>query len=84
MEYTYEVTEYLEGEKLIMQTAQGPFPMKTIYTWEGIENDRTVMKLTNQGQPSGFSKLTAPLMSNMMKKANQKDLRTIKEVLENM
>ncbi|MGD6962286.1 SRPBCC family protein [Fictibacillus phosphorivorans] len=32
LEYVYEVTEYVPGKKLVMTTANGPFPMETTYT----------------------------------------------------
>jgi uncharacterized protein YndB with AHSA1/START domain len=32
--YTYEVVEWVPGERLVMRTADGPFPMETTYTWE--------------------------------------------------
>ena len=32
--YTYEVTEFVPGERFVMRTAEGPFPMETTYTWE--------------------------------------------------
>src|ERR1041384_4892188 len=32
--YTYEFVEWLPGTKLVMRTAEGPFPMETTYTWD--------------------------------------------------
>ena len=34
LEYTYEVREHVPGERFVMSTAEGPFPMETTYTWE--------------------------------------------------
>ena len=81
--YTYEIMELIPGEKLVMSTAQGPFPMETIYIWKTIGNNSTKMILQNRGIPSGFSKLFAPFMASAMRKANKKDLKLIKKILEN-
>jgi uncharacterized membrane protein len=79
--YTYEVVELIPGERLVMRTAQGPFPMETSYQWTA-EGDATRMSLRNRGEPSGFAGVAAPLMSGAMRRANQKDLSRLKSLLE--
>ena len=80
--YTYEIIDLVPGQRLVMSTAEGPFPMETTYTWEALADDSTKMTLRNRGQPSGFSKLAAPLMASAMRKANRKDLEQLKTLLE--
>lgn len=80
--YTYEIIEYARRERLVMRTAEGPFPMETTYTWEPAGADVTHMTLRNRGEPSGFSRLTSPLMVPMMRRANRQDLADLASVLE--
>lgn len=80
--YTYEITELEPGRRLVMRTAEGPFPMETTYTWEPTAENATRMTLRNRGEPRGFSKLMAPLMATAMRRANRKDLARLKELLE--
>lgn len=56
--------------------------METTYTWTAIDGQTTKMILQNKGNPTGFSKLFAPFMKAMMRKANKKDLREIKRIIE--
>jgi len=80
--YTYEIVDLVPGERLVMRTAEGPFPMETTYTWEPGGEHRTRMTLRNRGEPSGFAKVGAPLMAAAMRRANQKDLARLKALLE--
>ncbi|MFG2879426.1 SRPBCC family protein [Streptomyces sp. NPDC048337] len=82
--YTYEVTAYEPGRRLVMQTSSGPFPMETTYTWEpyGEHGDHTRMTLRNRGEPRGFASLAAPAMAVAMRRAQSKDLARLKALLE--
>jgi uncharacterized protein YndB with AHSA1/START domain len=80
--YIYEIKEFEPGKKLVMRTAQGPFPMETTYTFQSLGENLTRMTLRNTGKPTGFSKMLSPFMSTMMRRANMKDLKKIKSILE--
>src|SRR5581483_2256145 len=80
--YTYEVREHVPGERFVMSTAEGPFPMETTYTWADTAGGATTMTLRNRGEPAGFSKVAAPMMAAAMRRANRKDLERLKSLLE--
>jgi uncharacterized membrane protein len=82
LDYVYEVKEFDPGERFVMATAEGPFPMETSYAWEDTEDGGTRMFLRNRGQPRGFSRVTAVLLVRAMRRANRKDLSRLKAVLE--
>lgn len=79
--YTYEVVE-LGPSGLVMRTADGPFPMQTTYTWEATGPSEARMTLRNVGEPSGFSRVTAPVMELAVRRATTKDLDQLKTLLE--
>jgi Polyketide cyclase / dehydrase and lipid transport len=80
--YTYEVTIFEPGERLQMRTSQGPFPMETTYTWADGPPGSTRMTLRNRGEPGGLGRVAAPVMAAAMRRANTKDLRLLKTILE--
>jgi uncharacterized protein YndB with AHSA1/START domain len=80
--YSYELVDVVPGERLVMRTAQGPFPMETTYTWSTTDHDGTRMTLRNRGEPVGFSRVLAPFMKPAMRRANRKDLANLRRILE--
>jgi uncharacterized membrane protein len=53
MAYTYEVVAHDPGERLVMRTGDGPFPMETTYLWADGAGETTVMALRNRGRRPG-------------------------------
>jgi len=80
--YTYEVVEFVPGERLVMRTSEGPFPMETTYLWEAVDPSSTRMTLRNRGEPAGFSALVRPFLSWMIRRANRQDLKRLKQLIE--
>ena len=80
--YTYELVEFAPPDRMVMRTAQGPFPMETTYTWSATDDGKTRMTLRNRGEPTGFSKVVAPFMARAMRRANRKDLAKLRSILE--
>ena len=80
--YTYEVVELELPHRLVMRTAEGPFPMETSYEWTAAGDGRTRMTLRNRGEPSGFASVAGPMMAAAMRRANTKDLANLKRLLE--
>jgi uncharacterized protein YndB with AHSA1/START domain len=80
--YTYEVREHVPGERFVMATAEGPFPMETTYAWADTPTGGTRMTLRNRGEPSGFANMAAPLMARAMRRANRRDLDALRDLLE--
>src|ERR671935_1501600 len=80
--YSYEVRDLLPGQRLVMSTDEGPFPMQTTYAWEDTAAGGTRMTLRNRGKPAGFSRLAAPIMARAMRRANRNDLKRLKEIFQ--
>lgn len=82
LEYTYEIVELDPGERLVMRTQSGPFPMETTYTWSAVDDRSTRMTLRDRGEPAGFARLAAGAVQRAMRRANTKDLQNLQRILE--
>lgn len=80
--YTYEVVELEAGRRLVMRTAQGPFPMETTYTWDPVDGGKTHMRLRNRGTSSGFAKVGSRFMAAVVRRETNKNLKCLKALLE--
>jgi len=80
--YTYEVREYVLSERFAMSTSEGPFPMEATYISRDAASGGTTMELRNRGEPSGFSKVAAPMILGTMHRTNGKDPARLKAILE--
>jgi hypothetical protein len=80
--YTYDIAEFVPGTRLVMRTADGPFPMVTTYEFTDAGAEATRMILRNAGTPGGFAKIAARGMERAMRSANKKDLQRLKATLE--
>jgi hypothetical protein len=49
-EYTYQVTEYVPGESLVMSSTSAPFPMETSYRFSDTPAGGTKVELRNVAQ----------------------------------
>lgn len=79
--YTYRVMA-LTGNRLVMRTAEGPFPMETIYQLQATGPGGTCFCLTNRGEPRGFAGIVAPIVAAAMRAANRKDVAALKAMLD--
>jgi uncharacterized protein YndB with AHSA1/START domain len=79
MAYTYEVVEYVPGERLVMRTTEGRPAMETTYTWRDLGDSATRMTLRNRGKPP---RLLRPLVQRAVRRANAKDLERLRTIFE--
>ena len=49
---------------------------------EDLSDGATRMTLRNRGTPSGFAKVAGPVMAVAMRRANRKDLRQLRDIVE--
>lgn len=87
LSYTYEVVDWIPGERLVLRTDQGPVPMELTYIWWDEDDEqetgqpRTGMSLRQVGRPRGLTTLGTGAVSLGLKRAMRRDLERLREVL---
>lgn len=81
VETTWEVTEYQPSQKMAFRVITGPIPFQGSYIFEPVQ-DGTKFTFTAWAETKGLSKLFDPIVSRMGKKQYERDLATLKTVLE--
>jgi hypothetical protein len=66
----------------VMSTAEGPFPMETTSTWRPSGTGSMLMTLRNRGEPDRLGKIAAPMVAAAIRRANHKDLASLKLLME--
>jgi uncharacterized membrane protein len=82
IEYVNEITE-LTRTRLAMRSVRSPFPMRVTYGFDDAGNDATKVSVRVEGDASRLYRLADPLMALMVHRSVQRDLRTLKRLLEN-
>jgi uncharacterized membrane protein len=80
VEYVNEVTE-LSGTRLAMRSVRSPFPMRVTYGFTDA-GGATEVSVRVQGDAGRMYRLADPLLARLVRRSVQRDLRTLKRVLE--
>ena len=81
IETTWEVTEYQPGQKLGFRIIKGPIPFQASYVLEPVKGS-TKLIFHAWAKTKGITKLFDPLINRMGQKQYERDLATLKTVLE--
>jgi uncharacterized membrane protein len=81
IEYVNEITE-LTGTRLAMRSVRSPFPMRVTYGFDDAGDATTEVSVRVEGDASHLYRLADPIMSILVRRSVQRDLRTLKHLLE--
>ena len=80
--YRYTVEDHVPGERTVLRTEEGPFPIETTLAFaDAGDGSATDVTLATSGEKRG-SKVAARLLERTMRRANRKDLQRLKKLLE--
>jgi uncharacterized membrane protein len=79
--YLMEVVEHAPGERIVMRSIKGPFPMRVTYGFAAREGG-TEACIRVEGDPGGFYKLAGPLLGPLVRRSVSRDLRALRRLIE--
>jgi len=80
-ESDYVVTEYQPNSRYAAETTSGPIPIVETFSFEAGEGGTSVT-VAMEGDPAGFFKLAEPILTRIVKRQMENDVRTLKDLLE--
>lgn len=80
-ESNYEVTDYQPNSRYSATTTSGPVPIVEHLSFEAVEGG-TRIDLTAEVESTGFFKLAAPIVTRIIQRQVENDVRTLKDLLE--
>ena len=81
IEYVNEIDELLPGERLVMHSVAGPFPMRITYEFADHDGG-SVARIRVEGDASGFLAIATPVVRRKLRRSVESDLATLKGLLE--
>lgn len=82
LKHTYEVRAHEPGERFVMESVRGPFPVEVTYTWADTEAGGTLMTLHMVVDPPGVTTVVRPLLLRALTRALKKDTAQLAVLLE--
>jgi uncharacterized membrane protein len=81
IEYVNEIDELSPGERLVMHSVAGPFPMRITYEFAAREG-ATVARIRVEGDAGRFFAVATPVVRRKLRRSVEGDLATLKGLLE--
>jgi uncharacterized membrane protein len=80
--YRYTVEDHVPGERTVLRTEEGPFPIETTLAFADAQDGAaTDVTLLTTGEKQG-SKLANRILERTLRRTNRKDLERLKELIE--
>jgi uncharacterized membrane protein len=83
VEFDWEVTAYEPNSHLVVKSTSGPMSTMARYDFVSMDEEKTRVSFTLQGEMAGFMKLAEPLVSRQAQKELEADFLRLKVLLEN-